>query len=407
MFKIFLSLPIRSGRQRNITLSAYWYSYSPSLYISSTQRLHLLEKHWTIESSEKHTNLDFEIKKSNDYEAVLNQMLDAPTTQTILPNPTAPAIIPSQSHQSDEDEYDIVGEYGDFAIIESVHPLTETRWYSSSDGSVVGTGADEASVDDLSECVENDPSEEQEHSIVDIHACEVSPLNGPLPIERAERPSIRHRLKIETRTDQTDNFVSLHSLIGREEEAPSSSSSRSSSRSSLQQDYTVYPNSDWASASFPLNELRAQSLFTVPTPRLNIAILVVGTRGDLQPFLALADNLKNQGHRVRVATHACYRDLVVQRGFEFYPLAGDPKRLSEFMVRNQGCLVPLSSESLLEVSFVLYDTARCPAVINISLLPMYIQIPSHMAMLSAIIESCYDACVSPDPLDPTPSDRYY
>lgn len=46
----------------------------------------------------------------------------------------------------------------------------------------------------------------------------------------------------------------------------------------------------------------------IPVPRLNVVIMLVGTRGDVQPFLYLAKRLRMaHGHNVRVATHAVYR----------------------------------------------------------------------------------------------------
>lgn len=75
-------------------------------------------------------------------------------------------------------------------------------------------------------------------------------------------------------------------------------------------------------------------------PELSICIMVVGTRGDVQPFLAIALRLQQDGHRVRLATHAIYRDLVMGFGVEFYPLGGDPKELAAYMVKTGGHLIP-------------------------------------------------------------------
>ena len=70
-----------------------------------------------------------------------------------------------------------------------------------------------------------------------------------------------------------------------------------------------------------------------PVPALAIAILIVGSRGDVQPFLPIAQRLASDGHRVRLATHAVFREFVESHGIEFFPLAGDPRELMEYMVR--------------------------------------------------------------------------
>ena len=75
-------------------------------------------------------------------------------------------------------------------------------------------------------------------------------------------------------------------------------------------------------------------------PNLSICLLVVGTQGDVQPFIALGLRLKAGGHRLQVAIHGIYRDLVTSHDLEFYPLGGDPKILSTYMVKTQGQLLP-------------------------------------------------------------------
>ncbi|CAL8472198.1 g11740 [Coccomyxa elongata] len=73
-------------------------------------------------------------------------------------------------------------------------------------------------------------------------------------------------------------------------------------------------------------------------PPLAIALLVCGTRGDVQPFLALGVKLREQGHRVRLASHAIFKELIQEHGLEFYPLGGDPQQLSAYMVENRGII---------------------------------------------------------------------
>ncbi len=62
---------------------------------------------------------------------------------------------------------------------------------------------------------------------------------------------------------------------------------------------------------------------------------VVGSRGDVQPFVALGKTLRERhGHRVRVATHSTFKSLVEENGLEFFNIGGHPEDLMAFMVSN-------------------------------------------------------------------------
>ncbi|KAK6602013.1 udp-transferase [Botrytis cinerea] len=77
----------------------------------------------------------------------------------------------------------------------------------------------------------------------------------------------------------------------------------------------------------------------IPRPRLNIVVMVIGSRGDIQPFLKLGKSLKEYGHRVRIATHPAFRDFVQKdSGLEFFSVGGDPAELMAFMVKNPGMI---------------------------------------------------------------------
>ncbi|KAM0209489.1 hypothetical protein ACHAQD_011160 [Fusarium lateritium] len=73
--------------------------------------------------------------------------------------------------------------------------------------------------------------------------------------------------------------------------------------------------------------------------RLNIVIQVVGSRGDVQPFVALGTELQRHGHRVRLATHGQFDKFVRESGLEFFSIGGDPAELMAYMVKNPG-LIP-------------------------------------------------------------------
>lgn len=57
---------------------------------------------------------------------------------------------------------------------------------------------------------------------------------------------------------------------------------------------------------------------------LNVVIQVVGSRGDVQPFVALGTELQRHGHRVRLATHGQFDKFVRESGLEFFSIGGDP-----------------------------------------------------------------------------------
>ena len=56
---------------------------------------------------------------------------------------------------------------------------------------------------------------------------------------------------------------------------------------------------------------------------MNIIIPTIGTRGDVQPYVALALGLMKVGHTVTVASHPCMRGLVESYGVTFAPMGPD------------------------------------------------------------------------------------
>ncbi|RDL37221.1 UDP-Glycosyltransferase phosphorylase [Venustampulla echinocandica] len=77
----------------------------------------------------------------------------------------------------------------------------------------------------------------------------------------------------------------------------------------------------------------------LPIPKLNIVVMVIGSRGDIQPFLKLGKRLQECGHRVRIATHPAFKDFVQRdSGLEFFSVGGDPAELMAFMVKNPGMI---------------------------------------------------------------------
>lgn len=70
---------------------------------------------------------------------------------------------------------------------------------------------------------------------------------------------------------------------------------------------------------------------------------LVGSRGDIQPFLGIGLELQKAGHRVRIATHPTFKNFVESTGLEFFSIGGDPVELMAYMVRNPGLIPDLDS----------------------------------------------------------------
>ena len=62
---------------------------------------------------------------------------------------------------------------------------------------------------------------------------------------------------------------------------------------------------------------------------MNITLLTYGSRGDVQPFLALARGLQQKGHQVKLAAPHRFADFVAAYQIPFVPLAGDPEEISK------------------------------------------------------------------------------
>jgi sterol 3beta-glucosyltransferase len=110
-------------------------------------------------------------------------------------------------------------------------------------------------------------------------------------------------------------------------------------------------------------------------PSLSIVVMVVGSRGDVQPFIPIGRRLAER-HRVRIATHREFRPMVERAGLEFYPLAGNPHEMMEYIVKTGGSIVPTHLNQIWE------------------------DVPKKRAMIAEILASTWRACTEGDPEQP-------
>lgn len=92
---------------------------------------------------------------------------------------------------------------------------------------------------------------------------------------------------------------------------------------------------DMHNASLPLIPKETEDLTQFPpTEPMHITCLTIGTRGDVQPYIALCKGLMRHGHTCRIATHEEYKEWVESHGIEFRLVAGDPGELMKLCVDN-------------------------------------------------------------------------
>lgn len=105
-----------------------------------------------------------------------------------------------------------------------------------------------------------------------------------------------------------------------------------------------------------------------PDKSLHFTFLTIGSRGDVQPYIALAKGLMKDGHRCRIATHGEFKawieavrprvvslvrkliTTIIQHGIEFGYVGGDPAELMRICVENGTFTVAFLKEGMLKVS---------------------------------------------------------
>lgn len=86
-----------------------------------------------------------------------------------------------------------------------------------------------------------------------------------------------------------------------------------------------------------------------PQESLRFTCLTIGSRGDVQPYIALAKGLQADGHTVKIATHLEFKDWIEGHGIEYAYVGGDPAELMRICVENGTFTVAFLREGLSKV----------------------------------------------------------
>ncbi|KAL3468511.1 sterol 3-beta-glucosyltransferase [Aspergillus heterothallicus] len=108
-------------------------------------------------------------------------------------------------------------------------------------------------------------------------------------------------------------------------EARLNASSEQDLRSALEESSEAQPIFD---------DTRASIINFKPAKSLRITCLTIGSRGDVQPYIALCKGLLAEGHQPKIATHAEFEPWIRKHGIDFAPIAGDPSQLMKLCVEN-------------------------------------------------------------------------
>ena len=69
---------------------------------------------------------------------------------------------------------------------------------------------------------------------------------------------------------------------------------------------------------------------------MRVGIIAIGSRGDVQPYVALGKGLQQEGYEVCLLTHEAFEGLVLGEHLEFLAVGGDPRSLVDHVMNEAG-----------------------------------------------------------------------
>jgi sterol 3beta-glucosyltransferase len=108
-------------------------------------------------------------------------------------------------------------------------------------------------------------------------------------------------------------------------------------------------SSDLARSLDPMFTSTSSTFLRFKPAPLHFTFLTIGSRGDVQPYIALAKGLLADGHRCKIATHGEFKDWIEGQGIEYGYVGGDPAELMRLSVENGMFTVSFIKEGLQKV----------------------------------------------------------
>lgn len=121
--------------------------------------------------------------------------------------------------------------------------------------------------------------------------------------------------------------------------------------------------------------------------------MTIGSRGDVQPYIALCKGFLKEGHKPKIATHAEFEPWIRKHGIDFAPVEGDPAELMRICVEN-GMFTP---------SFLYEANSKVCHFFNCIRNPTNDILVQFRGFLDTLLVTAWTACQGADVLIESPS----
>ncbi len=142
---------------------------------------------------------------------------------------------------------------------------------------------------------------------------------------------------------------------------------------------------------------------------MRVLLSSIGSRGDVQPLVALGLEMRTLGHRARLCAAPNFQEWIESYGLEFVPIGPDLKKLTGGTVRgtpvlpSQEQLQKMADESVREQFRVLGETARgCDLLVGAGALQIALRSIAEAQKIDYVF-AAYCPAVLPSPKYPPPA----
>ncbi|MBW0517396.1 hypothetical protein O181_057111 [Austropuccinia psidii MF-1] len=133
-----------------------------------------------------------------------------------------------------------------------------------------------------------------------------------------------------------------------------------------------------------------------PKP-MKITCLTIGTRGDVQPYIALCQRLNTLGHTCTIATHKNFEESIRSCGIGFAEVKGDPRELIKHCIKYGKSSIIKIQQYQYEVAYVHRGTGAS------SIRFWYYGLTQFGRWFDELLESSWEACKGSELLIESPS----